>query len=129
MEMMERSVSCTSNRSPFEEKMTPDQLTAIKRREMGRALSDVWFEICKILFPGVALPLNPYAEEMQSETIEGFLAYFEREAQGILAPEIDARMFGDASTIPGQQAFVESVLTDSIRVLLEQIKNGFRSVE
>jgi len=128
VQTMEGGSSCASSESPFQEKMSADQVTAVKRREMGKAPSDVWFDIYKVLFPGAPLPSNPYAEETQSGTVQRFTAYFEREAPGILAAEINTRMFGYDSTIPEHQMFIESVLTDSIRVLLQRINAGFESV-
>lgn len=120
--------SCQSVPSPFEERMTPDTLTEIKRKEPGRSPATAWFNIYKKLFPGAPLPLDPYVEDMlQSETVQNYMAFFEREAPGLLASEINTRMFGYASTVPGQDEFVESLLADSIRVLLETIKAGYRS--
>ncbi|OQV06109.1 hypothetical protein CLAIMM_10734, partial [Cladophialophora immunda] len=118
--------SCQPQVSPFEEKMTQDQLTAIKRREMGRNRSDAWFDIYKILFPNSALPLDPYADSTHADTVQDFIAFFEREGREVLASEINQRMFGAVAWWPRQQEFVEEVLAESINVLLQRLHSRFR---
>ncbi|KIW88058.1 uncharacterized protein Z519_11168 [Cladophialophora bantiana CBS 173.52] len=118
--------SCQQQLCPFEEKMTQDQLMAIKRREMGRSRSDAWFDIYKILFPNSTLPLDPYVDSVHADTVQDFIAFFVREGRELLASEINQRMFGPASTTSGEQEFVDRVLADSINVLLQRLDARFR---
>ncbi|EXJ70691.1 uncharacterized protein A1O5_05681 [Cladophialophora psammophila CBS 110553] len=118
--------SCRRQLCPFEEKMTQDQLTAIKRREMGRSRSDAWFDIYKILFPISTLPVDPYVDSAHADTVQDFIAFFVREGREVLASEINQRMFGPVSTTPGEQEFVDRVLEESINVLLQRLDARFR---
>lgn len=113
---------CQSIASPFPEKMTPDQVTAIKRREQGKNRVDAWFDIYGILFPGALLPLDPYIDSMDSEPIQNILALFEQEAPQILATEINTRMFGDAECTEEFRIFTDTVLEESISVLVQRFK-------
>ncbi|OAL29006.1 hypothetical protein AYO22_02442 [Fonsecaea multimorphosa] len=106
--------------------MTQDQLTAIKRREMGRNRSDAWFGIYKVLFPNSPLPLDPYVDSTHADTVQDFIAFFEREGREVLASEINQRMFGVVTTTPWEQEFVERVLAESINVLLQRLDSRFR---
>ncbi|OAG36338.1 hypothetical protein AYO21_09503 [Fonsecaea monophora] len=118
--------SCQQRVSPFEEKMTQDQLMAIKRREIGRTRSDAWFGIYKILFPNSPLPLDPYVDSMHADTVQNFIAFFERDGRVVLASEINQRMFGEVATTPAEQDFVDRVLAESINVLLQRLNSRFR---
>ncbi|KIW81314.1 hypothetical protein Z517_04339 [Fonsecaea pedrosoi CBS 271.37] len=118
--------SCQQRVSPFEEKMTQDQLMAIKRREIGRMRSDAWFGIYKILFPNSPLPLDPYVDSIHADTVQNFIAFFEREGRVVLASEINQRMFGEVATTPAEQDFVDRVLAESINVLLQRLNSRFR---
>ena len=117
--------SCERQLPPFDEKMTSDQFKAIKRREMGKSTKDAWFDIYKILFPASPLPLDPYAESVHANTVQDFVAFFEREAPRVLASEINVRLFGAATVTPEHEQFVDSVLTESISVLLQRLNERF----
>lgn len=121
---MERS--CLPITTPFPEKMSPDQVTTIKRREPGKNRVDAWFDIFGILFPEALLPLDPYIDSMYSEPIQDFLTFFEREAPSILAAEINTRMFGDTEVSADQRTFVDSVLEESISVLLQRLGGEYK---
>ncbi|KAK5054557.1 hypothetical protein LTR84_001448 [Exophiala bonariae] len=116
---------CHSIASPFPEKMTPDQVTAIKRREPGKNRVDAWFDIYRILFSDALLPLDPYVDNTESGPIQDFLALFEQEAPQILATEIDARMFGDTECTMEQRTFRDTVLEQSISVLVQHLKDEY----
>lgn len=113
---------CQSIASPFPEKMSPDQVTAIKRRDQGKNRVEAWFDIYGILFPGALLPLDPYIDSMDSEPIQNILALFEQEAPQILATEINTRMFGDAECTEEDRTFRDTVLEESISVLIQRFK-------
>lgn len=83
--------SCLTISSPFAERMTPDQVTAIKRRELGKSRLDAWFDIYAILFPR-----DPYIDSVYSEPVQDFLTFLEREAPPILANEINTCLFRHA---------------------------------
>ncbi|KIW70305.1 hypothetical protein PV04_02590 [Phialophora macrospora] len=118
--------TCERQPSPFEEKMTPDELTAIKRRDLGRDRWNAWFDIYKILFPGAPLPVDPYVDSVHTSAVQQFMAFFEDEGREVLASEINWRMFGYAPPTPEHQLFVESVLTASIEVLIQRLEGRFR---
>ncbi|KAJ9616361.1 hypothetical protein H2200_000079 [Cladophialophora chaetospira] len=119
--------TCQQRTSPFEEKMTPDQVTAIRRRGMGRSRSESWNEIYKILFPDSPLPLNPYIESVHAETLQDFMAYVERDGQQALVSEINQRMFGSVqASSEEEQQFVERVISESVGVLLQRLDARFR---
>ena len=106
--------------------MTPDQLTAIKRRDLGRDRSEAWFGIYRILFPVSPLPLTPYNDSVHTLTVQEFMAFFEDEGRAVLASEINWRMFGQPPTTPEHELFVESVLTTSIDVMIRRLDDRLR---
>lgn len=62
---------------------------------------------------------------MYSGPVQDFLTFVEREALVILASEINSRLFGDAETTMKQRAFVDSVLADSVIVLLRSLERRY----
>jgi hypothetical protein len=118
--------TCERRPSPFEEKMTPDQLNKIKRRDFGRKPEDAWFDIFRILFPGAPLPSDPYVESRHSNMVQDFMAYFHGEGRHLLASEINWRMFGHQPTTPEYTVWADTVLSESINVLIQELENRFR---
>ncbi|EXJ60942.1 hypothetical protein A1O7_05095 [Cladophialophora yegresii CBS 114405] len=87
-----RARSCTVSPSPFEEKMTTDQMSEIKRRTPREERTKSWFTIFRILFPQSDLPRSPFVGDYSEECIHHFLEYFEREAPRVLAATIDSEL-------------------------------------
>lgn len=125
--------SCQQQASPFEEKMTPDQLTMIKRRGMNRRASDAWFDIYKVLFPDSPLPLNPYNDGVHAVTLQDFISFLDRDGRAILSSEINRRMFPpmimDTQESRDNLAFRESVFDDAVNVLLQRLDSRFRQTQ
>ncbi|KAK5051532.1 hypothetical protein LTR84_003184 [Exophiala bonariae] len=120
-----RTRICDRVDSPFEEKMSPSQMTAIKRRTPGRDPVDLWYDIFKILFPGAPLPLSPYVDSPYQSTVNDFLVFFEVEVQGVLSREVNNRMFGDALATVDPQ-FLEGVWSESVAVLIRYLDERAR---
>ncbi|KIW68153.1 hypothetical protein PV04_04119 [Phialophora macrospora] len=87
-----RARSCTVSPSPFEEKMTTDQMSEIKRRTPREERTKSWFTIFRILFPQSDLPRSPFIGDYSEECIQHFLGYFEREAPRVLAATINSEL-------------------------------------
>ncbi len=92
---------------------------------MGKSTKDAWFDMYKILFPASPLPLDPYAESVHANSVQDFVAFFEREAPRVLASEINVRLFGSAMVTAEHEQFVDSVLAESISVLLQRLNERF----
>jgi len=117
-----RSRACESVDSPFEEKMTYEQLMALKRRVTGREAYDAWYDIFEILFPEAPLPLSPYVESAHSFTVNDFLVFFDSEAQGILRREVNYRMLGD-NPVGLESQFLDGVWTESLSILVQYLED------
>jgi hypothetical protein len=118
--------SCQETPCPFEEKMTSDQLTAVKRRGLGRSERDTWFEIYKLLFPDAPLPLDPYVHSTHADDVQDFIVFFQGDGRQVLSEEINQRMFGTVNASREEQEFVDRVLAESINVLLQRLESRFR---
>jgi hypothetical protein len=106
--------------------MTADQATLIKHERMGGSRTVRWFEIYKILFPNAPLPLDPYVDCTIADNVQDFMAFFEREAPAILAPQVNANLFGHGSESFEHQAWVDSALSESISILLGTIRERYK---
>jgi hypothetical protein len=118
--------SCERQASPFEEKMTPDQLTAIKRRDLGRDRCEAWFDIYKILFPNSPLPSNAYVDSVHTLTVQDFMAFYEDEGRTVLSSEISWRLFGYPPLTAQHQLWVESILTESVTIMVRRLDERLR---
>ena len=98
-----RARSCTVSPSPFDEKMTVDQQTEIKRRTPREERTKSWFAIYRILFPRASLPENPFIGTYSEECVEHFLSYFELEAPGLLANAIRSEVNVSALLLATEQ--------------------------
>jgi len=112
--------SCELRPPQFEEKMTFEQFTQIKRRASAQDPSDTWFAIFKILFPGTALPHSPYVDSVSPEVIQDFLDYFYRQAQSRLSDLIRIELQGRMLMQGDQQRILDSALESAIAQLVSQ---------
>jgi hypothetical protein len=110
-----RARSCVLTQSPFEEKMTADQMTEIKRRTPGKERSKSWFTIFRILFPQADLPQSPFINKYSEECVQHFLSHFEREAPGRLAATINSELGNSALLLSvDQRRILDEVLEISL---------------
>ena len=77
-------LSCNLIESPFDEKMTHDQASLIKRRSGRQSPSDAWFFIYRTLFPMCPLPASPFAEGTTSPNAQSFGDFFDSQTEGLL---------------------------------------------
>lgn len=112
--------SCELRPPQFEEKMTFEQFTQIKRRAPAQDPSDTWFAIFRILFPGTALPHSPYVDSVSPEVIQDFLDYFYRQAQSRLSDLIRTELQGRMLMQGDQQRILDSALESAIAQLVSQ---------
>jgi hypothetical protein len=112
--------SCELRPPQFEEKMTFEQLTQIKRRAPAQDPSDTWFAIFRILFPGTALPHSPYVDSVSPEVIQDFLDYFYRQAQSRFSDLIRTELQGRMLMQGDQQRILDSALESAIAQLVSQ---------
>ena len=77
-------LSCDNIDSPFDEKMTHDQASLIKRRSRRQSPSEAWFFIYKTLFPMSPLPSSPFAVYTTSPNAQSFRDFFNSQTEGIL---------------------------------------------
>src|ERR1700722_5906529 len=112
--------SCELRPPQFEEKMTFEQFTQIKRRAPAQDPSDTWFAIFKILFPDTALPHSPYVDSVSPEVIQDFLDYFYRQAQSRLSDLIRTELQGRMLMQGDQQRILDSALESAIAQLVSQ---------
>ena len=118
--------SCVMVSSPFDDKMTPDQVTAIKRREMGRDRIEAWFDIFKILFPDTPPPMDPYLDSIQCQVDPDFREFFLREAPPILAANIGSQVLGYALLPQEEQSWLESVLEVTVPRLWQEVEERYK---
>ena len=112
-----RSRACDSVDSPFEEKMTHDQLTTVKRRAIGQDPSNAWYDIFKILFPGAPLPLSPYP----CVTFKDFWPFSILRHRGYRG-EVTDRLLREGQALLDPQ-FLEDVWTGSNSILIRYLDN------
>jgi hypothetical protein len=112
--------SCELRPPQFEEKMTFEQFTQIKRRAPAQDPSDTWFAIFRILFPGTALPHSPYVDSVSPEVIQDFLDYFHRQAQSRLSDLIRTELQGRMLMQGDQQRILDSALESAIAQLVSR---------
>jgi len=112
--------SCELRPPQFEEKMTFEQFTQIKRRAPAQDPSDTWFAIFRILFPGTALPHSPYVDSVSPEVIQDVLDYFYRQAQSRLSDLIRIELQGRMLMQGDQQRILDSALESAIAQLVSQ---------
>ena len=113
-----RARSCTVSPSHFDEKMTVDQMTEIKRRTPREERTKSWFAIYRILFPHAALPTNPFVGNYPEECVEHFLGYFEHEAPGILTNAIRSELNASALLLGSEQ---RRLLDDILEISLSRV--------
>lgn len=110
-----RARSCVLSQSPFEEKMTADQMTEIKRRTPGKERTKSWFTIFRILFPQADLPQSPFINKYSEDCVQHFLSHFEREAPGRLAATINSELGNSALILSfDQRRILDEVLEISL---------------
>ena len=51
--------SCTVIDCPYPEKLTDEQMKALKRKWPGKSMEECWYIIFRILFPNTPVPSNP----------------------------------------------------------------------
>jgi len=110
---------------PFEERMTVDQYKAVKRRDIGKNRVEAWFDIFKILFPGAATPLEPYADSAPAEAIDDFLAFFQREAPSRLSMAYATALHG-AGLTEDLQSLQDVILEECIVNLVQELRREFQ---
>lgn len=125
-----RSRSCTVSPSPFEEKMTTDQMTEIKRRTPREERSKSWFTIFRILFPRAELPQTPFVGQYSEECIDHFLQYFEREAPRFLTETIESELQNSALLLQSEQRrMLDEILEASLSRLVVAMTQAARSIQ
>ncbi|RMZ90266.1 hypothetical protein DV736_g2533, partial [Chaetothyriales sp. CBS 134916] len=73
---MRQRPACELRSPKFEEKMTDEQFSAIKRRIVKGDPCELWFNIFKTLFPTAPKPLSPYARDNDVVAVNHFVALF-----------------------------------------------------
>lgn len=73
---------CNAETCPFPEKLDETQQNKIHVKRPGKDPKDLWYDIFKMIFPGVAVPNSPYIEPAQPKSneqsvLEQFVRLFE----------------------------------------------------
>ncbi|ETI24200.1 hypothetical protein G647_03569 [Cladophialophora carrionii CBS 160.54] len=123
-----RARSCTVSPSPFEEKMTTDQMSEIKRRTPREERTKSWFTIFRILFPQSELPRSPFVGDYSEECIQHFLEYFEREAPRVLAATIDSELDNSVLNLGlEQRRMLDDILETSLSRVVVSMTHAARA--
>jgi hypothetical protein len=112
--------ACELRAPLFEERMTFDQARLIKRRAVGKSLSDTWFDIFKILFPGSPLPDSPFVDSVSSEAVHRFADHFYRQARARLTHLVHTELEGLILLEIDQQRILDSALERAIAQIVWQ---------
>ncbi|VUC21319.1 unnamed protein product [Clonostachys rosea] len=79
-----------------------------------KAMSEIerWYHIWGILFPGAQRPKSPYMDSELSEDLCAFREFFERQAQSILAEELESDPGLASASMPNEQRLlIQSLFT------------------
>jgi hypothetical protein len=117
--------SCQIAGSPFEEKMTADQMIWIKRRQPGKDQSETWFDIFGSLFPGAPLPSTPYVESIAEEAVRSFVRLFQSEAPIVLSELIRDELQETLLLRNDQQSILDGALDGAISELVRLLGSNF----
>ncbi|KIX08694.1 uncharacterized protein Z518_03351 [Rhinocladiella mackenziei CBS 650.93] len=103
--------------SPFSEKVSHDQMNAIKRRAINRGPEQTWFAIYEILFPRAKKPSSPYVDNGQRTVLGDFITYFEQRVQPMMYDIFKNKLKTmplDASTEAGMKRIFRDTAEESV---------------
>lgn len=114
---------CLPQACPFREKMTPVQLSLIKKKNRGTNPYPGWYEIYKTLFPGAQLPVSPYAAFAiaDPETLESFVEFLQSELPARLQSQMEGHM-----PMLTQNLGIRDALIDAIRLSIPDVLREIR---
>ena len=122
--------ACNVATCPFDEKMTQDQYTAIKRRKMREPPAPLWYAIFGILFPGAEPPDTPYVCGTNSpemvRTAEEFGEFLESRMQDALATRLSRELYNsdDAMSLFYVNVALEATLPSLLRELYSEFNDN-----
>jgi hypothetical protein len=108
---------CPVSDSPFQEKMTHDQMTVIRRRDTTRDQVASWYSIYETLFPGSSRPDSPYADEPSSDGVEDFEQWFI--GQDLVLRDLYAERI--MRVLPGLSRYERDVLDTALDSCLSEL--------
>lgn len=115
---------CEMKEAKFQEKMTKDQESAIKRRQPGKDRSQTWYYIFRILFPDAVIPQTPYAEDLSPAAAQDFVKYFQHQAPKMLSDLVRSGYSGLISLRHEEQRILDAVLDSAVSELIHRFQSS-----
>lgn len=81
---------CQQRPVKFEEMMTDEQFSEIKRRKPGVSGVDSWYQLFHILFPGAIEPATPYVSRGDPVAVQHFVNFFRAVGPSIMFDQMQS---------------------------------------